>query len=298
MPKETAELQLEYVRSLMLEGDYRKAHARIRQFMEYYGDDTLADENLYLRGEIQMSRNSLMTAAKSFQQLIAAHPDTDRYHDAIAKQYEIGDLYYAKGEQLATKRFRLFKKRPYKRAAEVYTMVVDNQPFTPEAAEAQYKIGLCHYARKEYIDAAFEYQRVVEDYVASDWVNDASYGICPVVTKRRCRQPTIRPQRAAISSIDEFATRYPEDERLPELQEKRVKMRESVAQQRLDIARFYEKGANTRQPNYIMKCLPTILPIPKPQKPLRNGLMNMTVLSMWATNMRKVFVLRYEHIPR
>ena len=242
MPKETAELQLEYVRSLMLEGDYRKAMRESDKFMEYYGDDTLADENLYLRGEIQMSRNNLMTAAKSFQQLIAAHPDTDRYHDAIAKQYEIGDLYYAKGEQLATKRFRLFKKRPYKRAAEVYTMVVDNQPFTPEAAEAQYKIGLCHYARKEYIDAAFEYQRVVEDYAASEWVNDASYGLALCYYKASLPPAYDQtPSELTISSIDEFASRYPDDERLPELQEKRVKMRESVAQQRLDIARFYEK---------------------------------------------------------
>ena len=242
MPKETAELQLEYVRSLMLEGDYRKAMRESDKFVEYYGTDELADENLYLRGEIQMARNNLMTAAKSFQQLLAAHPDTDRYHDAIAKQYEIGDLYYAKGEQLAPKRFRLFKKRPFKRAAEVYTMVVDNQPFTPEAAEAQYKVGLCHYARKEYIDAAFEYQRVVEDYAASDWVNDASYGLA-LCYYNASLPPAYdqTPSELTVASIDEFATRFPEDERIADLNEKRSEMRESIAQQRLDIARFYEK---------------------------------------------------------
>lgn len=242
MPKETSELQLEYARTLMLEGDYRKAMRESDKFVEYYGDDPLADENLYLRGEIQMARKNLMSAAKSFQQLIAAHPDTDRYHDAIAKQYEIGDLYYTTGERLATKRFRLFKKRPFKRAAEVYTMVVDNQPFSPEAAEAQYKVGLCHYARKEYIDAAFEYQRVVEDYAASDWVNDSSYGLALCYYKASLPPAYDQtPSQLTIASIDDFTARYPEDERVAELQEKRVGMRESIAQQRLETARFYEK---------------------------------------------------------
>ena len=242
MPKETAELQLEYVRSLMHAGDYRKAMRESDKFVEYYGDDPLADENLYLRGEIHLARNNFMTAAKSFQQLIAAHPDTERYHDAISKQYEIGDLYYAKGKRLAPKRFRLFKKRPFKRAAEVYTMVVDNQPFTPEAAEAQYKIGLCHYARKEYIDAAFEYQRVVEDYAASEWVNDASYGLA--LCRYKASLPPEydqTPSELTIAAIDDFVVRYPEDERVEDLQTKRIEMRESIAQQRLATAHFYEK---------------------------------------------------------
>ncbi|MCK5861362.1 MAG: outer membrane protein assembly factor BamD, partial [Candidatus Hydrogenedentes bacterium] len=185
---------------------------------------------------------NLMSAAKYFQQLIATHPDTGRYHDAITKQYEVGDLYYAKGEHLAEKRFRLFRKRPFKRAAEVYTMVVDNQPFTPEAAEAQYKVGLCHYARKEYIDAAFEYQRVIEDYAASDWVNDASYGLARCYYKASLPPAYDQtPSQLTIASIDDFAARYPDDERGPELQEQRVKMRESIAQQRLKTAHFYEK---------------------------------------------------------
>jgi len=242
MPKETAELQLEHARSLMLAGDYRKALRETDKFIEYYGSDPLADENLYLRGEIQMAQGNLMAAAKSFQQLIAAHPDTNRYHDAIAKQYEVGDRYYELGVRKSTQRFRLFKKRPFKRAAEVYTMVVDNQPFAPEAAEAQYKIGLCHYARKQYIDAAFEYRRVVEDYPASEWVNEASYGLALCYYKASLPPAYDQaPSALTVEAIDDFMAQYPQDERTAELQEKRREMRESIALQRLDIARFYER---------------------------------------------------------
>ena len=89
-------------------------------------------------------------------------------------QYELGDRFYARGEALAGKKFRFFKKKRYKRAADIYAMVVENQPFAAEAAEAQYKIGLCHFARKQFQDAAFEYKRVIEDYPTTEWVKDAS----------------------------------------------------------------------------------------------------------------------------
>ena len=242
MPKETAELQLEHARSLMLAGDYRQALRETEKFVEFYSSDPLADENLFLRAEIQMARGSLMAAAEAFQQLIAAHPDSDRYHDAIAKQYEIGDAYYERGVRRADQRFRLFRKRPFRRAAEVYAMVVDNQPFTPEAAEAQYKIGLCHFARNQYLDAAFEYRRVVEDYGNSDWVNDASYGLALCYYKASLPPAYDQtPSELTVDAIDEFGSRFPQDERVDELRTKREEMRESIAQQRLDTARFYER---------------------------------------------------------
>lgn len=242
MPKETPELQLEYARSLMLAGDERKALRETEKFVEYYGSDALADENQFLRGEILMAQGQNMEAAQSFQQLITAYPDSDRYDEAVRKQYDIGDRYYARGEQLAGKKWRIFRNRPYKRAAEVYTMVVDNQPFAAAAAEAQYKIGLCHYARKQYIDAAFEYRRVVEDYSASDWVNDASYGLAMCYYKSSLPPEYDQtPSEMAIAAIDDFATRYPSDERVAELQANRVEMRDSMAIQRLEIARFYER---------------------------------------------------------
>jgi outer membrane protein assembly factor BamD len=242
MPKETPELQLEYARSLMLSGDYRKALRESDKFIEFYGDDKLADENQFLRGEIQVAQGDRMEAAQSFQQLIAAHPDSGRYQEAVRNQYDIGDYYYARGESLSGKKWHLFRNRPYKRAAEVYTMVVDNQPFAPVAAEAQYKIGLCHYARKQYIDAAFEYRRVVEDYSGSDWVNDASFGLAMCYFKASL-PPAYdqKPSEMAVAAIDDFVSRFPSDERVAELKEKRVKMRESIAKQCLETARFYER---------------------------------------------------------
>ncbi len=242
LPKETPELQVEHTRSLMLEGDYRKALRETNKFIEFYGDSPYADENQFVRGEIRMGQGKLDVAANEFQQLVAAHPDTKLYDAAIEKQYEIGDLYYEKGQERMKKRWALYKKRPLRRAIEVYGMVVDNQPFTAAAAEAQYKVGLCHYTREEYVEAAFEYRRVIEDYSGSDWVDEAGHGLALCYYDASLpAEYDQSPSRLAIEAIERFGERYPDDPRLGELEEKRQEMRETIAKQRFKTARFYEK---------------------------------------------------------
>lgn len=242
MPRETAELQIEYARSLMVSGNYRKALRECDKFVEYYGNDPLAADNLFLRGEILMAQRQWWNAAKSFQQLLANYPGSDKYDEAIKKQYELGDHFYARGERLAGKKFRLFKKKPYKRAADIYAMVVENQPFAAEAAEAQYKIGLCHFARKQYLDAAFEYKRVVEDYPTTEWVNDASYGLAMCYYKNSYSPLYDQtPSELTVDAIDDFKANFPSDAKNEELDGMRVEMRDSIAQQYLNNARFYER---------------------------------------------------------
>jgi outer membrane assembly lipoprotein YfiO len=242
MPKETAELQIEHARSLMVQGDYKRALRETEKFVQFYAGDPLSDQNQFLRGEIRMAQGNWMDAAKEFQQVIAGYPNTSMYEQAIAKQYEIGDQLYAKGQQKIQKRWAFNRKKPLKRAIDVYAMVVDNQPFTAAAAQAQYKIGLCHYTRKEYTEAAYEYQRVIEDYGASDWVDEASYGLVS------CYYDGSLPpdydqsnSMLAIDAIDDYVSKYPDDARGADLKEKRGEMRALVAEQRIRTAKFYEQ---------------------------------------------------------
>lgn len=246
MPKETPELQVEYARGLMAEGDYRKAMRETDKFSKFYGDSPFADENQFLRGEIALRQGQYKDAAKEFQTLLTSYPDTARYDEAIAKQYEIADRYYDKGMANQDNKWRPFRNRPFNRAIEVYTMVIDNQPFTPEAAQAQYKVGLCHYAREEYLEAAFEYRRVIEDYAESEWVDEASFALAETYYEMAFPPAYDQmPSRLAIESIDSFKTRYPGDPRNSELDSRRAEMRERIAQQRLMNAKFYERRKKT-----------------------------------------------------
>jgi outer membrane assembly lipoprotein YfiO len=246
LPKETPELQIQYTRSLMLEGQYKKALRETQKFVEFYPDAPEADENQFLRGEIKLAQRDYMDAAKEFQQVITGYPDSQLFDAVIEKQYEIGDRYYELGLQRMARdewyRFRPFRKKPFKHAIEVYSMVIDNQPFTAAAAEAQYKIGLCHYTRNEFQEAAFEYRRVIEDYAGSDWVDDAAYGLA-LCYHQQSLPPAYdqSPSYLTVDAIDMFAERYPTDPRLADLAPRRTEMVESIAQQRLETGRFYER---------------------------------------------------------
>ena len=246
MPKETAELQIEYARTEMLKGDFKRALQETVKFLEYYFDSDLADQNQFLRGEIKLAQGKLGDAAKEFQQVVTKYPGTKLYDQVIKKQYEIGDKLYEKGQARVHKRFRLFRsKKPLKHAIEVYSMVINNQPFTDAAAEAQYKVGLCHVARKEYTEAAFEYRRVIEDYGGSEWVDDACYGLakcyCDSAHGANYDQA---PNQLAVNAIDEFKHRFPKDDRTAELDKKREQMRSTIARQQMQTAEFYAKRRN------------------------------------------------------
>jgi outer membrane protein assembly factor BamD len=242
LPKETAELQLEYERSVMLEGNYKKALREADKFDDFYGDTALTDQNQFLRGDVRMQQGKLEQAAKDYQQVVSKHPESTLFNDVIAKQYEIGDHFYEKGQKREQRRFGLFAKAPYKKAIDVYGMVIQNQPFTDAAAQAQYKLGLCHFARDEYVEAAYEYRRVVEDYANSDWVDEAGYGLAQTYyTSSLPPDYDQTPSKLAIEAIDDFKARFPGDQRVGDLEQKRGEMRERIAKQRFNTAKYYEK---------------------------------------------------------
>lgn len=242
LPKETPQLQLEYARSLMLEGDYGKAWRETGKFINFYEDSEFRDDNQFLRGEIRMAQGKWLDAAQEFQSLISTYPDTEHYNAAIEKQYEIGDRLFERGQEKIKKRWAFWKRRPLKRAVEVYSMVVENQPFTANAAEAQYKVGLCRYTTENYLEAAFDYRRVIEDYPGSDWVDEASYGLAMCYYDMSLPPEYDQtPSQLTIDAIESFANRYPEDERVAGLEEKRDEMQENIARQQLLNAQFYAK---------------------------------------------------------
>lgn len=245
LPKETPELQVEFARSLYLDGELKKALRETEKFDRFYGDvDAWADDNQFLRGQIEAAQGDYLKAAREFQQVIVNYPDSPLYDEVIAQQYDIGDMLYARGQRNLEEKgwWNIFRKRPLRRAIEVYGMVLENEPFTNAAAEAQYKVGLCHFALDQYIEAAYEYRRVVEDYGRSEWVDEASYGLAQCYYQgSHPPEYDQEPSYLAIDAVEAFQARFPGDPRTDELEQVAGEMRDRIAEQRLLTAQFYEK---------------------------------------------------------
>jgi len=245
LPRETPELQVEHARSLLVEGNFSAALSETDKFTNFYGDTDVADENQFVRGEIRFAEEQYVKAAQEFQQVLVNYPNTELHDRVIERQYDAGDTLFVKGQDRMEKQKKLslspFRKRPFKRAVEVYTLVIDNQPFTEEAAQAQYKIGLCYFTLGDYQSAAVEYKTVIEDYSDSEWVIEATYGMAKCYSEAAYSSEYDQSNgQLAINSAAEFETLYPEDARVSELNEISQNMFERIAEQHLLNAQFYE----------------------------------------------------------
>lgn len=251
LPKESPELQIEHARTLLVRGNPKEAMREMDKFVSFYGESEYAAENQFLRGDVRMSQAQFMDAAKEYQQVVVNYPESEFYDRVVDKQYAVADSLFEEGVNegpgkrkwyLLGLKGRPFRKKPFDQAAEVYSMVIDNQPFSPEAAEAQYKLGQCQFALERYIEAAFEYRRMLEDYRGSEWQADATYGLANCYVKGSLPPEYDQsPSQLATEAIDEFVEAYPNDSRNGELRGLQNEMNEKIARQRLSSAMFYEK---------------------------------------------------------
>lgn len=263
IPKESPELQVEHARSLMLQGDYGKAMDETEKFVDFYGDTELADENQFLRGEIKLAQENYVDAARELQRVVDSYPESDLYDDVITMQYEVGNQLYNKGvknldrgSKWYTFGWRPFNKRPLKKAVDIYRMVKTNEPFTPQAAEAQYKIGESYFVSEDYLDAALEYQLLLEQYPDSQWVDNASIGLIKSYEAQALPPAYDQSTGAlAVQAIDDHLVRFPATEQETELLETRQALRESIAQQRLLTAEFYLDRQQPRSARITLEAL-------------------------------------------
>ena len=124
----------------------------------------------------------------------------------------------------------------------MYSLVLDNQRFTDAAARAQYRIGLSHFTREQYLDASFEYRQVLEMYPNSEYVRDASYGLVRTYQELSLDPDYDQePSQLTMNRIVDFASQFPGDDRLEELEQVSAEMEGNIARQRLQTAKFYER---------------------------------------------------------
>lgn len=253
LPKETPELQVEYARSLLVSGQHSQAFNETKKFYDFYADSDWGDDNQMLRGDIRFGDLDYLKAAEEYQLVISGYPDSELYDDVIGKQYLVGDTLFEIGQKRAERiqnapvwrldrKLTFFRYRPLKKAIEVYNMVIDNQPFTDTAGEAQYKVGLCYFARGEYVEAAFEYRRVLEDYSSSEWVQEALYGLASSY-ERGSHAPEYdqAPSQLTVDTIAQFERQFPDDPRLDKMRKVSAEMVGNIAEQHLMTAKHYEK---------------------------------------------------------
>jgi outer membrane protein assembly factor BamD len=233
-PKE----QFDFAKSLFDIKSYEEAKREFKKILRVYPKSAEAADSQYYLGLIEETRDNLYEAYKAYQRVIDKYPFSERIVEINEREYKIAEAFMS-GAKHKTLGVSLQVENP---AVEIFTKVVENAPYGPLAAKAQYKLGLVLKGLGSYYEAEEAFNKVVSNYPESEWAQPAKFQIAS--TRAKLSKSPDYDQGAtkeAKEKFEEFVKNNP-DLKLSEEAEKNIQeLKEKEAQTNYNIARFYEK---------------------------------------------------------
>lgn len=134
----------------------------------------------------------------------------------------------------------LFDKGNHLEAVNEFTVITLQYQGSAFAADAQFYLGECRFARAEYLLAAFEYSVVKRNYPASPRVADAQYklGVCYYSLSPRSSLDQ-QYTRRALDELQSFVEYYPSHEKAVDAEGKIKELTVRLAKKQYDTAKLY-----------------------------------------------------------
>lgn len=246
-----AEDQLEIANLAMEAGEFSLAYRAAKRLLLEWPLSDFAPDAQYVAGEALMNSRAYEKAFVEFQTLIDIYPKSERYEDALKKQYEIANK-FLNGERTRI----LWGKIPWlpsrKKSIEMNTQVIKNGPYSDFAANAQLDIGQAYERKKgfflsfseKYTEAASAYERAIDRYSNNPQVVADGLFLAGVAYFRQARTGEYDQGHAdeAIEKFETFISQFPQDERVPIARENIAALLQEQSRGAYLIGRFYEKN--------------------------------------------------------
>jgi outer membrane protein assembly factor BamD (BamD/ComL family) len=236
-PKE----QLDFAKSLYDGKGYEEAKREFKKILKVYPKSAEAAESQYYLGLIEEAQGNLYESYKLYQKVIDKYPFSERIAEINEREYKIAEAFMS-GAKRKTLGVSLPVENP---TVEIFSKVVENAPYGPLAAKAQYKLGLVLKSLGSYYEAEEAFNKVVTNYPESEWVAAAKFQIASTRAKlSKSPEYDQGATKEAKEKFEEFVKNNP-DVKLSEEAEKNIQdLREKEAQSNYEIALFYEKQKN------------------------------------------------------
>ena len=138
-------------------------------------------------------------------------------------------------------RGELEQKRCLK-AAELFQRVVINFPGSVLADDAQFGVGEAKLCAKDYTEAVFEYQRLIDEYPNSPLAAEGRYKIAVCYAEQSGGIYLDQTEtRKAIAEYQRFIDDYPDSRQVPEARKEMLKLKSKLAAKDARIAEDYLK---------------------------------------------------------
>jgi len=236
--KPTPKEQFDFAKTFYDEKKYEDAKRELKKLLKIYPKSFEASESQYYLGAIEEAQGNLYEAYKAFQKVIDKYPFSERIKEIIEREYKIGEAFMS-GEKRKGLGIALPVENP---AIEIFTKVIENSSYSPQAPKAQYKLGLVLKSLMRYYEAEDAFNKVISNYPDSEWAEAAKFQIAS------CRQAVSKSSdydqgatQEAKQKFEEFVKEHPDATLSREAEKNISHLKEKEAKSNYDIARFYEK---------------------------------------------------------
>ena len=232
-PKE----QFEYAESFK-DKKSKKYLAEHKKLLKFYKNSSFAEESQLRVAQYYYDQHQYFTAAKEYQKTIDGYRSPDKLEMITNIQKRIANYFFSNPTMPKN-------KKEYKKAAIVYGMVIKNMPDSKDAAEFQYRIGLCYQKEGKLEEAAKEFRKLISNYPNSVWIDDAYYWIAVCsITPSSSSSYDQSSTDAAIDKLTKFTESFPNSNLCSLAEHKIRELQEIKAQKDYEIAEFYNKQNN------------------------------------------------------
>ncbi len=149
---------------------------------------------------------------------------------------------YSNDEEVYLNALKLFNDKDYREALQLFDVILLQYPASKYADDAQYHIAEINYIEEKYVLAAFNYQKLMRNYPASDYVKISFYksALCNYYLSPSYDRDQ-KYTRDAIKSFQDFQMVYPGDSLSVESDKKIQELRNKLANREYFTAELYKK---------------------------------------------------------
>jgi outer membrane protein assembly factor BamD len=230
--------QLAAAKGLFDTGKTDEAKREFKKLLQSYPKAAEAAESQYYLGMIEEKQGNPWEAYKAYQLVVDKYPFSERIAEINNREFAIAEQFMS-GQKRKTLGMPLPVENP---AIEIFTKIVENAPFGPLAAKAQYKLGLVYKALSRFSEAEEAFNKVVSNYPESEWVEPAKFQLAS--TKASSSKNADYDQGAtkdAKEQFEDFVKSNPDAALSKEAEKNIGKLKDKEAESDFNAARFYEK---------------------------------------------------------
>lgn len=237
--KDTPKEQMNWAMGFYEGDESKRAISEFEKLIDNYPNSIYSPSAQYYIGRLHEKLEDYYQAFLAYQKTIDKYPYNERVEELIERQYKIGGV-FLDGEKAKIMGMKILPAMD--KAAEILAKVVENAPYGRYADIAQFRIGEAYKNQEFYEDALLAYQKLVDDYPDSPFVEDAKYQIA-LCTYYVSRDPYYDQEFTdkAIEEYQELIKATSDMELNKEARETLSRLREKKAKSALETAKFYEK---------------------------------------------------------